>query len=71
MHGSRPGWFNRAMARRLRRGSSREGVREYAFVTVFLALAVAGALILFGDEIRGALGLRTATPPETPPAEQR
>ncbi len=58
------------MARRLRRGSSREGVREYALVTAFLALAVVGALILFGDEIRGALGLRTAAP-EPPPAEQR
>jgi hypothetical protein len=58
------------MARRLRRGPSREGVREYVFVTVFLALAVAGALILFGDEIRGALGLGAAPPPP-PPSEQR
>ncbi len=45
------------MARR-RRGPSREGLREYALVTAFLALAAAGAILLFGDQIRGALGLR-------------
>jgi len=35
----------------------RQGLVEYAFVTAFLALAAAGALAIFGDEIRGALGL--------------
>ena len=58
------------MARRLRRGPSSEGLREYVLVTAFLALAVAGVLILFGDEIRAALGLWTAPPPEPPPSEQ-
>jgi hypothetical protein len=46
------------MARKPRRGPSREGLREYALVTAFLALAAAGAVILFGDQIRAALGLR-------------
>ncbi len=59
------------MPRKPRRGPSSEGLREYVLVTVFLALAVVGALILFGDDIRGALGLRTAPPPEPPPSEQR
>ncbi len=59
------------MIRKRRRGPSGEGLREYVLVTLFLALAVAGALILFGDDIRGALGLRTAVPPEPPPSEQR
>jgi hypothetical protein len=45
------------MARR-RRGPSREGLREYALVTAFLALAAAGAILLFGDQLRAALGLR-------------
>jgi Flp pilus assembly pilin Flp len=40
----------------------RQGLVEYAFLTAFLALAAAGALALFGDEIRGALGLRAAAP---------
>jgi hypothetical protein len=40
----------------------RQGLVEYAFLTAFLALAAAGALALFGDEIRGALGLRSAAP---------
>ncbi len=46
------------MPKRPRRGPSREGLREYALVTAFLALAAAGAVILFGDQIRSALGLR-------------
>jgi hypothetical protein len=46
------------MPRKLRRGPSREGLREYALVTAFLLLAAAGAVILFGDLIRAALGLR-------------
>jgi hypothetical protein len=40
--------------------SSREGLREYLLVTAFLILAAAGAVILFGDELRAALGLRPA-----------
>jgi len=53
-------------------GGSTGGVLEYALVTAFLALAVAGALILFGDEIRGALGLRSPAPPPRPtPLEPR
>jgi hypothetical protein len=59
------------MSRRPRRRPSTEGLREYALLTVFLALAVAGALILFGDEIRGALGLGTHSRPPPPPSGQR
>jgi hypothetical protein len=33
------------------------GVSEWALVTAFLALAAAGAIAVFGDEIRGALGV--------------
>jgi hypothetical protein len=51
----------------------KQGLVEYALVTAFLALAAAGAFALFGDELRGALGLRppaaaapAASP--TPPA---
>jgi hypothetical protein len=44
------------MVRKLRRRPSRQGLWEYALVTAFLALAAAGTLILFGNEIRGALG---------------
>jgi hypothetical protein len=46
------------MPRKPRRGPSREGLREYVLVTAFLVLAAAGAVILFGEELRGALGLR-------------
>jgi hypothetical protein len=47
----------------------RQGLLEYAFLTAFLAIAAAGALAIFGDEIRGALGLRSATPaPASVPA---
>jgi Flp pilus assembly pilin Flp len=51
----------------------RQGLVEYAFLSAFLALAVAGALAIFGDEIRGALGLRgapvsAAAAPAPPPA---
>jgi hypothetical protein len=46
------------MSRTPRRGPSREGLREYVLVTAFLVLAAAGAVILFGDEVRAALGLR-------------
>jgi len=43
----------------------RQGLTEYALVTAFLALAALGAIAIFGDEIRGALGLR---PPSAPPS---
>jgi hypothetical protein len=59
------------MSRRPRRKPSTEGLREYALVTAFLALAVAGALILFGDELRGALGLGRHAAPPPPPSGQR
>jgi len=58
------------VAKRPSAGPSTHGLREFALVTAFLVLAVAGAVILFGDQIRGALGLRTAPPP-APPSEQR
>ena len=38
----------------------KQGVTEWALVTAFLALAAAGAVAIFGDEIRGALGVRPA-----------
>jgi hypothetical protein len=41
------------------RAPSREGLREYLLVTAFLILAVGGAVLLFGDELRAALGLRS------------
>ena len=31
---------------------------EWALVTAFLAVAAAGAIAIFGDEIRAALGVR-------------
>lgn len=40
----------------------KQGLTEYAIVTAFLALAVAGALALFGDEIRTALGVGPPAP---------
>jgi Flp pilus assembly pilin Flp len=36
---------------------------EYLIVVAFVALAVAGAVALFGDEIRAALGIAPARPP--------
>jgi hypothetical protein len=47
----------------------RRGLVEYALVTAFLALAAAGAIAIFGDELREALGLRAA--PARPPAAER
>ena len=44
------------------RPASRQGMVEYLLVVAFVALAVAGAVALFGDEIRAALG----TPPARP-----
>ncbi len=46
----------------------KQGLVEYALVTAFLALAAAGAIALFGDEIRGALGIRSSTAPAAAPA---
>lgn len=48
----------------------KQGLLEYALVAAFLALAAAGAIALFGDELRGALGLRppAAAAPSPPPA---
>jgi len=42
---------------------SRQGLIELLLVTGFLALAVAGAVALFGDEVRQAFGARPAAAP--------
>jgi cytochrome c oxidase subunit IV len=39
----------------------KQGWVEWALVTAFLALAAAGAVAVFGDQIREALGVRPAT----------
>lgn len=39
---------------------SRQGLVELLLLTGFLALAAAGVVALFGDELRGALGGRPA-----------
>jgi len=44
------------------RPPSRKGMVEYLLVVAFVALAVAGAIALFGDEIRAALGPPPARP---------
>ncbi len=44
----------------------KQGVTEWALVTAFLALAAAGAVAIFGDEIRAALGVHPA--PRAPAA---
>jgi hypothetical protein len=59
----------------------RQGLVELALVTAFLALAAAGAVAIFGDELRAALGVdppavrapaaapaRGPAPPAAPPA---
>jgi hypothetical protein len=46
----------------------KQGLVEWALVTAFLALVAVGAIAVFGDEIRGALGLRTAPAPASAPA---
>ncbi|HET8539691.1 MAG TPA: hypothetical protein VFL83_07445 [Anaeromyxobacter sp.] len=52
----------------------KQGVTEWALVTAFLALAAAGAVAIFGDEIRAALGVgptartRAARPAPAAPA---
>ncbi|MFT3914359.1 MAG: hypothetical protein QM704_09650 [Anaeromyxobacteraceae bacterium] len=35
---------------------------EYALVTAFLVIAAAGAVAIFGDELRAALGLGQPAP---------
>ena len=45
---------------------SRRGLVELLLVTGFLALAAAGTVALFGDELRQAFGARPATPARTP-----
>jgi hypothetical protein len=44
----------------------RQGLVEWALVTAFLALAAAGAIAIFGGEIRAALGIVPAA--GAPPA---
>jgi len=39
---------------------------EYALVTAFLAIAAAGAVALFGDELRAALHLPGGSAPPAP-----
>jgi hypothetical protein len=41
----------------------KRGLVEYALVTAFLALAAAGAIAIFGGELRAALGLGPAPAP--------
>lgn len=41
---------------------SRQGLVELVLLTGFLALAAAGAVALFGDELRQAFGARPAAP---------
>jgi hypothetical protein len=48
-----------------RRGPSRQGLTEYVLVTLFLAIAAAGTVAIFGDELRAAFGVR---PPPAAPA---
>ncbi len=52
----------------------KQGLLEWVIVTGFLALAAGGAVALFGDELREALGLRpppaasgVGTPPPAGP----
>jgi hypothetical protein len=47
----------------------KRGLVEWAFVTAFVALAAGGAIALFGDELRAALGLGPA--PAAAPAPPR
>ena len=44
------------------RPASRQGLVEYLLVVAFVALAIIGALALFGDEIRAVLGPAPARP---------
>jgi hypothetical protein len=49
------------------RRPSRQGLAELLLLTGFLALAAAGAVALFGDELRQAFGERPAGPSSTRP----
>jgi hypothetical protein len=48
----------------------RKGLVEWLLVTAFLALAAAGAVALFGDELRAALGVSRPAPVQVKPAPQ-
>ena len=48
----------------------KQGLLEWALVTAFLAVAAAGAVHLWGDEIRVAFGARRASPVRSEPAPQ-
>jgi hypothetical protein len=41
----------------------KQGVTEWALVTAFLALVAVGAVAIFGDEIRAALGVGSRARP--------
>ncbi len=51
-----------------RTSPSRQRLVEYLLLATFLALAAAGAVAVFGPEIRGAFGAQHGTPAR-PPAE--
>jgi hypothetical protein len=40
------------------RRPSRQGLVEYLLVTAFLLVAAAGAIAVFGDELRAVFGIR-------------
>jgi hypothetical protein len=50
---------------------SRRGLTEYLLLVGFLVLVAAGAVALFGGEIRAALGVRApgSVPAARPPAQ--
>jgi hypothetical protein len=52
--------------RRKQRGPSRQGLVEYLLVTGFLLVAAAGAVAIFGGELRDVFGV--GSPPATSPA---
>jgi len=49
----------------------RRGLVEWLLVPAFLALAAAGAVALFGDEIRASLGLSPPASPAVQPERPR
>lgn len=44
------------------RHASRQGLVEYLIVVAFVAIAIVGAVAVFGDEIRAALGAPPVRP---------
>jgi hypothetical protein len=46
----------------------RQGLAEYALVTGVLVALAAGAIALYGDELRAALGVRRPAPVAARPA---